>query len=401
MKICLISAFYNPYIRGGAEIYVERIANRLIKDNEIIIITTKPYTGYSSFKPTLEIQNNIKIYRFYPLNIYYGLNFHKKPSFIKPIWHLIDLWNPHTYFVVKEIIKKEEPDVIHTHNLRNLSTSAFSAIASTNIPHIHTIHDYVLMNRWNLLRNMKIVTKFDFFDKQYMKIMKHLTSSTDIALAPSQFVLDMHTKNEYFSNSKCIKLPLGIELSDEKNEKIYETIDILYVGGLSRHKGVHILINAFKNLKQKNIKLHIVGKGADEEEFKKIAGSDKRIIFHGFVPDEELMRLYQKANVTVVPSIWYDNSPMVIYESLMNGTPVIGSRIGGIPELVEEGYNGFLFEAGNVDELREILENLIKNPSELKRLEEGAFESVKKYEMDEHIRKLEELYREVQGGDNG
>lgn len=83
---------------------------------------------------------------------------------------------------------------------------------------------------------------------------------------------------------------------------------------------------------------------------------------------------------------------MVIYESLMNRTPVIGSRIGGFPELVEDGYNGYLFEAGNMDKLKSILENLIKNPSELKRLEEGAFESVNKYSMDRYIKKLEKMY---------
>ncbi len=113
------------------------------------------------------------------------------------------------------------------------------------------------------------------------------------------------------------------------------------------------------------------------------------------MPDEELTRLYNKANVTVVPSIWYDNSPMVIYESFIAGTPVIGSRIGGIPELIEAGKNGFLFEAGNVDELKAILENLIRTPAELISLERGALESVKNYNMVEHIRKLEDLYRDV------
>ena len=169
---------------------------------------------------------------------------------------------------------------------------------------------------------------------------------------------------------------------------------MLYVGQVSKHKGVHILINAFQQLKYKNILLHIVGKGADVDEFKNIAESDSRIIFHGFVPDEVLMQLYQKSNLLVVPSIWYDNSPTVIYESFMNGTPVIGSRIGGIPELIETGKNGFLFEPGNVDELKAILENLIRTPAELISLEEGALESVKKYNMEEHIRELEEIYKD-------
>ena len=395
MKICLITALYNPYVVGGAEIYVERITSELAKNNEVTVITTKPYHGLKSLKPSVELKGNIKIYRFYPFNIYYGYHAQKKPIWIKPIWHLIDIWNPHTYFVVKKILEKEKPNIIHTHNLEILSTSALSAINSLKIPHMHTVHDYLLLNRYaDLLRGGEVIKEFNIIDKIYMKIMKRLSNSMDIVLAPSQFVLKMHIENGYFTNSECIKLSLGIELGDKKAEKNYDILDILYVGGLSRHKGVHILITSLKNLKGENIKLHIIGKGKDEDEFKKMAGSDPRIVFHGFKTGDELMGFYKKANVVVVPSLCYDNSPMVIYESLMNGTPVIGSRIGGIPELIEEGYNGFLFEAGSVDELKEILENLVKNPSELKRLEEGAFESVKKYEMDEHIKKLEGIYKE-------
>ncbi len=85
----------------------------------------------------------------------------------------------------------------------------------------------------------------------------------------------------------------------------------------------------------------------------------------------------------------------------MNGTPVIGSRIGGIPELIEEGYNGFLFDAGDADELKTILEGMIEKPGELQRLEKGAFESVKKYDMDKHIRTLEKLYRALMREKNG
>ena len=394
MKICFISNLYPPSVIGGAEISVKRAADGLVKRGHEVFVITTSVNG----KGSIEEVNGVKVYRINPLNLYAMYNHQNHPEMLKPIWHTIDLWNPHSYVVVKNILKKEMPDVVHVNNFKGLSLSVFSAAKRLNLPLVFTAHDYSLIcPRANLLNGSgKICTVPSRLCKVYVKIQKYLVNNKpDVITAPSQFVIGKLKETGLFEDVKTMKLPLGIELGDKKAEKDYDMIDVLYVGGLSRHKGVHILISAFKEIGSENIRLHIIGKGRDEDEFKRMAASDQRIIFHGFVPDEELITLYRKANVSVVPSIWYDNSPMVIYESLTNGTPVIGSSMGGIPELIEKGYNGFLFETGNVEELKAILENLIEHPSELKRLEEGAFESVKKYDMDEHIRKLEELYKSV------
>ena len=393
MKICFISSLYPPFVIGGAEISVRRVAEGLVKKkHEVLVITTAP-----NRKSSIEEINSVKIFRINPLNLYPRYHHQNQPSILKPIWHGIELWNPYSYIAVKNILKREKPDVIHINEFKGLSLSVFSAAKRLNLPLIFTAHDYSLIClRANLLNSFGMIcTKPSRLCKLYNKLQKFIVSNKpDLVTAPSQFVIDKLKEAGLFEDVETIKLPLGIELNDEKAEKSYDVIDILYVGALSKHKGAHILMNAFKGLESENIRLHIVGKGVDKNGFKKIAESDQRIIFHGFVSDEELMQLYQKVNVVVVPSIWYDNSPMVIYESFKNGTPVIGSRIGGIPELVEDKYNGFLFEAGDVCELKEMLENPIKNPDELKRLEDGAFGSVKKYSMDMHIRKLEKIYLE-------
>lgn len=396
MKICFISSLYPPFIIGGAEISVKRAAEELVKrGHEVFVISTS-----QNRKSSIGNINGVKVYRINPLNLYAMYNYQNQPELLKPIWHVINLWNPHSYIIIKNILKKEIPDVVHIHNFKGLSLSVFSAAKRLNLPLIFTAHDYALIcPRTNLLHGSgEICNTPSRLCMLYNKVQKYLVNDKpDLVTAPSQFVIDKLKACGLFEGVKTIKLPLGIELNVEKAGKRYDPIDILYVGALSRHKGVHILIDAFKGLKYKNIKLHIVGKGVDEDAFKRIAGLDQRIFFHGFVPDKELMKLYQKANITVVPSVWYDNSPMVIYESFKNGTPVIGSRIGGIPELVEDNYNGFLFEAGDVCELKEMLENPIKNPDELKRLEEGAFVSVKEYDVNKHIRKLEEVYNGFQG----
>ena len=399
MKICTIIYSHSPYNCGGADIYAENISKHLAKiGHESIVITTKPYSGLNSLKPLVEYIDDVKIYRFYPFNIYFIQNNNSKKFLEKTIWSLIDTWNFHTYKVIKNILKKEKPDVVHLHTPISISLSVFNAIHGSNIPLILTLHEYFLLCKrcFLVLGNGKICNDPNHICKFYRNISRRIVDSKpDIVISPSRFALDIHLKEGFFKGSKHIVLPLGIELNNEKIEKNYKTVDILYIGTLSKHKGVHILINAFKEIKNKNIRLHILGNGANADEFKKMTVMDSRIVFHGFKTGDELMGFYKKANIVVVPSICYDNSPMVIYESFKYRTPVIGSRIGGIPELVEEGYNGFLFEAGDVDELKEILENLIENPSKLKRLEDGAFDSVKKYDMDEHIRKLEGLYEEA------
>jgi glycosyltransferase involved in cell wall biosynthesis len=396
MKICFISNLYQPYLIGGAEKYVEEIAGHLSKENEVVIITTKPYDGLNSLKPSVETQDELKIYRFFPINVYHTYYAKKTNNLIKPFWHLIDQWNPHSYFVVKNILKREMPDVVHTHNLGGLSLSTFYAVKSLDLPLVHTIHDYSLLcpNAMLLHSSGRICKHPKYPCKVYCRLKRKFADyKPDMVSAPSQFVLDRHIKTRFFESSKTLKLPLGIELDDTKINKDYETIDILYVGQLAKHKGIPILIEAFKKIETKNVRLCIIGKGPNMEWFEKLSEGDERIKFYGFISESKLREHYEQANITVVPSIWYDNSPMVIYESFMRGTPVIGSRIGGIPELVEDGYNGFLFEPGNTEQLKTILAGLSEDSAKLEELSINAFNSAKNYEVGRHIKKLTEIYK--------
>lgn len=404
MKICIISKGYNPYIMGGGEIYVEKITKLLsqIEENEVFVITTMPFKGLNSLKPSVEIQNDIKIYRFYPLNIYH-ISYASKlkiPDLLRIPYHIIDLWNPHAYFIVKGILKKEKPDVVHINAFAGLSLAVFGI---KSIPLVHTIHSHTMICPYAIL-----ICPFwkggqckypKFPCKIYRGIKRKILYDPDIVTAPSKFVLDNHTNAGFFKESKKIVLPLGIELDNFNNfSKISEDVEnfnILYVGGLSKIKGVHVLIEAFKKITQENVKLHIVGEGDYTATLKKLAKGDDRIIFYGKQANEEVQKFYRMTGIVVVPSICYENSPVVIYESLRSGTPVIGSNIGGIPELIKDNYNGFLFEPGNVKELKEILENIIESSEQLKELSKNDFESVKQYDMNTHVEKLMEIYREA------
>ncbi len=399
MKICQIIYTYPPHETGGADIYAQRIAKELSsKGHEVVVITTQPYNGLSSIKPSSEVDDRIKVHRFYPLNIYSWTNTAGKSLLSKMVWNILDIWNLHAYYVIKNILKKEKPDVVHIHTPTWISLSVFDAISQLKIPFIFTVHEYILLcRRVSLLHgNGKVCDNPRSICKLYQKLSRAIVSSKpDLVLSPSQFVLNMLSSNGFFPKSRSMKLPLGITPSKEKTVKKHDVIDIIYTGALIGHKGVDVLIKAFKNLSYQNVRLHIVGKGEKSNDLKELADNDHRIIFYGFLGGDELTSLQEKANITVMPSIWYENSPMAIYESFKYGTPVIGSEIGGIPELIEEGVNGYLFQPGKFKELADILGRLVENPLELEKLEIGAFNSSKKYDMDLHIQNLEKLYNEI------
>ena len=399
MKICQIIYTYPPHATGGADIYAQRISKELSnKGHEVIVITTQPYSGLSSLKPSCTIEDGIKVHRFYPLNIYSWTNTAEQSLLLKMIWNTLDIWNLHAYLIIKNILKKENPDVVHIHTPTWVSMSAFDAIKSLKIPFIFTVHEYLLLcRRVSLLHaNGEICDNPRSICKFYQKVSRSIVSSKpDLVVSPSQFVLEILNKNGFFPDSECMKLPLGITSNKQRIQKNYDTIDIVYTGALIRHKGVDVLINAFKNLEHDNVKLHIIGRGEEEGNLKELADNDDRIVFHGFLEGNKLISLQEKANITVMPSIWFENSPMAIYESFKFGTPVVGSNIGGIPELIEEKVNGLIYEPGSVGELENILKYLIENPEKLKKLEDGSFESSQKYDMNLHIKNLEKLYKEI------
>ena len=391
MKICLISSLYKPTIIGGAEVVAGKTARELQRrGHEVFVITTNHH-------PKIEEVDvdGIKTYRL-PLNIYNIYNFSDQNIFKKLLWHSIDLWNPSAYLKLKDILKEEKPDIIHIHNFKGLSGAVFSAAKKLNVPVIFTVHDYAAYCvRANLLKGDGIICTEPRILCRFYKRMNSffIDNIPDVVISPSRFLIDKLKSQGFFKDSETAVIPNPVEKDPEIIEKDYITIDILYVGALSKHKGTDVLIRAFRELEDDNMRLHIVGRGPDEDKLKAISGDDEKIIFHGFLKGEELSGMYGKANVTVVPSVWYENSPMVVYESFAHSTPVIGSNIGGIPELVSEGCNGFLFEPGDKDELKSTLKRLLEDPSILKEFEKNAHESAKKYTLNEHVDKLEGIYR--------
>jgi glycosyltransferase involved in cell wall biosynthesis len=396
----MVSNLYPPYVHGGAELYVHQIAQRLSNEHDISIITTAPFSktalGRTTRSPAeQEAPRRESIYRFYPLNLYSSYHYSGKPVLVKPFWHAVDVWNPHTYAFVKDVLRRERPDVVHVHNFKGLSASVFSAAKDLRIPTVHTVHDYNLVcpKTTMLTRTNTSCTNPHNICRLYRWISRRVNPA--VIIAPSDFVLHTLSSFGLFTAAQKIKLPLGIEGGDPVAKISNGTFDILYVGRLGKHKGVHVLIESVKGLDLNTARLHIVGQGSDRLSFQRAAHDDGRIVFYGFLAPEKLRQLYGIADVAVVPSIYNETFGLVIPEYFWQGIPVLGSRAGAIPELISDGYNGFLFPPGDVEALKALLETLSYDSKLRGELNENARRSAAMFDMGVHLRKLEAIYEHV------
>jgi glycosyltransferase involved in cell wall biosynthesis len=366
-----------------AEMLAYSTAKYYSKNNNVIVISTKPQPG---LKKTQE--DNTTIYRFRPKNIFYYLEDFKYPTFIRYIWRFIDIFNYNSYKTIKKILLKESPDIVITHNLVGIGYLIPKLIKKLKIKHIHTLHDVQLIEASGL----KFSEKISFINKLYSKITKFLFNSPDIIISPSNFLLKYYTQQNFFKNSKQIVIQNPIQnnltITYNAKEKNNDFVRYLYVGQIEKHKGIENLVNAFTEWKEKNAKLLIIGKGSYLKELKKITKNNNLIQAIGFVENSKIHKYIQKSDYTIIPSICYENSPNVIYESFAYGTPILASNIGGIAELVNN-KNGFLFNPHKKDEIIHSL-NLSnkKSVTEYKELSNNAIKTIKDLTLENYLSKI-------------
>ena len=299
------------------------------------------------------------------------------------------------------------PDVVHVHNIHSqLSPIIVELAHQRGIKVVWTLHDYKLLcPRYDCLRNGTEVCEECFADKRrvvehkcmknsclasmlaYWEAMKwnrqRLEASTDVFLSPSSFMAEK-MKQGGFDKSKihilCNFIDVKKTIRQEYNKQDY----YCFIGRLSHEKGGATLVKA----RQLPYKLRIIGGGPLMDELKTLAaGTD--IEFLGYKQWPEIKELVGCARFSVIPSEWYENNPLSVIEAQCLGTPVLGARIGGIPELIEEGKSGMLFESKNTVDLKTKIEAMFSHTFNYEAL---AKSSQERYSEDAYYQRLMNVY---------
>lgn len=220
----------------------------------------------------------------------------------------------------------------------------------------------------------------------------------DRVIVPTRLMQEMLVTNG-LRPDKVIFSRFGIRPTAHETQEpdVAGKIRIGFIGGLSEHKGAHLLINAVHLLPETTSwELRIYGRtDLYPEYFEKLfrlADADHCICFCGTFPNEQIGKIFAELDVLVVPSIWYENTPLVIYSAQAAGCPVIASNLGGMAEVVEHEKNGLLFEAGNVTALAAAIERLAFDRRLLRLL---AANAVKPKSISGYVGELVTIYSNV------
>lgn len=283
---------------------------------------------------------------------------------------------------IEQLILDEKPDLAHIHLMwGQITPSIFPVLKKYHIPILFTVHDYRIVCPAYTFRDGSGRICEDCKGKYFYKCFTH-TCCKGSKLMSAVMASEQYFRNAFFNPAKYIdgfiyvsnfarniqerympslKAKPNITLYNFSTSIVNDPKEMpaekyfLFFGRLSYEKGVKTLLEAFKGLPQ--CKLKIVGTGPKENELKAFAQSNRmeNVEFLGYKQGQELTELVAGAYFVIIPSEWYENNPMTIIEAYSVGTPVIGARIGGIPEIVIDGQTGFQFESGNADDLMNVI----------------------------------------------
>ncbi|TAM37174.1 glycosyltransferase family 1 protein [bacterium] len=356
MKILIV---HNHYLEKGGEDQVVSAEVSLLEEHGHKVIIYEKSNEYLKKLPFLK-----KV-----LFMFRGINFSRD-----------------VYKEVKEIVKKEKPDIAHIHNIFFCITpSVYLALKEEQVPIVQSLHNYrFFCINGTFFRNGKPCEKCK--DKQFLNAAsgRCWKGSFILSCLLSKFTF---RRNHYFKNinsyivtsefSKNKLIEFGLDekkiflktnfLAIEGQEAGEDDNYALYLGRFVDYKGVNTLAAAFESLPSLHLK--IIGEGPLENKLCHFASSHNNIELLGKVSREVVFEAIRKSSFVIFPSECYENMPMVIVESFAFSKPVIASNLGAIKEFVIDGLNGLLFEPGNAKGLAEKISYLFSHDKE--RIEMG------------------------------
>lgn len=424
MHILKIIHGYPPQYNAGSEVYSQSICTELSKYHRLSVFTREenPYTPCFSIREE-KINENLTLYL---INNPQGKDGYRHQQMDD---------------VFSSLIKKLQPNIAHIGHLNHLSTGLVDVLEQFKIPIIYTLHDFWLMcPRGQFLTrsigraegNFQLCTHQDdkkcaidcykvYFSgikeneandvEQWeswvhsrMEEIKRIVSKINLFIAPSKYLKDRFEEDFHISRDKIIYLDYGFPteyLVPTEKIKKDEPYTFGYIGTHIPAKGVNLLIDAFKKIEKPAI-LKIFGRenGQSTKALQAMACSSKnKIEFLGEYMNHNLVNdVFSKVDCIVVPSIWGENSPLVIHEAQACKIPVITADFGGMKEYVAHNVNGLLFKHRETDSLAEQLNFAISNPEKMKELgsvgylhsENGTIPNIK-----EHCKQLEIIYQNI------
>lgn len=416
MRIVQVVHWFLPRHLAGTEIYTYSLARELSKRHEVHIYCREDGFFDQELRETDEVYDGLPVRR-----VYFNL-LGRKANPLNQFF--IRVQNRVIERSFERLLEETTPDIVHVQHLLGLSAGLIPLTRKREIPVVVTLADFwyichnVLLLRpeqrlcsgpaWGFkcpecaeldvsppvraLLN-PLMTPLFFYRNAYLK---SCLRQADLVISPSAFVKKKLVENGYDGDSILVSgYGLRTDIQRDFARVPADRLRVGYIGTVQEHKGVHVLVEAFNQLTGSAAELNIYGNpGYAPEYYAKVKDRARNpmIRFHGEVDNADVGQVLSELDAIVVPSIWYENSPLTIHEAKAARVPVMASNIGGMAELVQDGITGLLFNVGNADDLAAKIRLLIEDHHLRERLRAntGPVKSI-----EENVRELEAIYREL------
>ncbi len=351
IRVLMVSSLWPPAVLGGAETYAAALAERLRSAGHDVGVVTLGVPG-------ADVVGEVSP-RPYRLD-----EFASQPVWRRAQFHALDVYRRETQRVLTAAFEEFRPDVVHTHSVQGLSSVALEMPSRCGIAHVHTLHDYwLLCQRATLVKRdgtaceRRCGSCLAISTIRNRRIARH---PPDVVIGVSEAIAREHRDVAWMrSRLRVIRNPLDVARREHAVARAPITFGFL--GQLTAEKGVASLLEAFARAELPGARLLIAGDGPLRPRLQ--ASAPPKVELLGWIDSDQKESFFAKTDCLVVPSQWKDPAPLVVNESRARGVPVIGARIGGIPELIAPVCEPLLFEPGNARDLATRLVEFARSPT--------------------------------------
>ena len=396
MKILYLNGFAERSGHGGTEEMLWTLMSGL-RDmgHQCVLLATSAEDGLVHSE-----QDGITVWKAGIRNLYWPGSGNRRPPALRALWHLQDSYNAWMQPYVRKVARAERPDVVSLHNLPGWSAATWRTLSRLKIPTVQVLHDhYAICPRSTMYKNGGNCTgqcrSCAALRLPHRALSRRLTAVVGV----SRYILETHQRHGYFAGVPVQRVIHDARAADTlgcdavANQAPHRGIRFGFIGTLVASKGVSELIDAFLQATIRDAELWIAGSGHPEYEHRLHVhvSEDARVRFLGRVKPRDF---YPQVDVIVVPSLWNEPLGMVVPEAFAFRKPVIGSRRGGIPEMIRDSENGVLFEPDHPQELSMTMRRLATDVALRQRIAGAARKSARPFlDLGRFTTAYEEVYR--------
>jgi glycosyltransferase involved in cell wall biosynthesis len=280
-------------------------------------------------------------------------------------WHAIDLWNPLMIQPLRTVLDQIQPDVINSHNIDGFSPIVWQVARRYTPAVVHTLHDcHLLCPRATMQRRDGVICEsLCKFCRLYAAYHRSFQKYPGVLIAPTLAIAELHRQAGWTAPRIGI-IRNGVDVRPAPLPETAESdpLRVLFLSRLEREKGCETLLASISALAGSNeIEFHVAGRGSFESQFIELAERTPNAIWHGFVTGQPKDDLFSRCDVFLQLSECRENAPLSLSEAKAHGLYLLGTAVGGIPEMVENSDAGQLIPPGDQHKLAAALETLCRS----------------------------------------